>query len=96
MPETSEDYYRPDIDKIDRLKADISQYQGEIPFVRLPINDERILDRLLKMAPYYILLYGDEVIEFVRDKLGAPFPLNWVYKGILFGFKQLQKRFYIK
>jgi len=88
--------YKPDPNKIDRLKADIKLRQDAIPLKRLAPGYENLMDKLLKASPYYILKYGDNLIEFVRDKLGAPFPLNLVYKGILWGFKQLQKRFYIK
>jgi len=96
MPKIAETIKEIDLDKVERLKASIAQSQGAIPFKKLPAEDAAILDKLLKAAPYYILRYGDDAIEFMRDKLGAPFPLNLVYKGILWGFKQLQKRFYIE
>jgi len=88
--------FKPALETIKRLKANINPSANPIELKKLPNNDENIIDALLRAAPYYIFKYGDKGLEYLKNVTGTAFPMNVFYAGLRYGFKYINKRLRIK
>lgn len=67
-----------DVSKIKRIP--IKDHPKFVELIPITKEEESAFQKIAKAMPYYILVYGEEYLNKLRDNVPLPAPLNMILK----------------